>query len=71
MQQVLYNEGVDTDPNSTQCDTVAILLVDPGNGNVVATFQGILQIDGSLSISLPGTVVGYSYYIYLRHRKLT
>lgn len=63
----LLNEGVGT--SYTQCDTVLVELheaISPYSTSY--SIKGVLNIDGTLSITLPGTAIGQSYYLGIRHR---
>lgn len=69
MNAVLFNEGIDPNPGSTNTDTITVSLYSPSNTFVaVQTFKGVLQTDGSLACKFPGSVKGNSYYIAVKHR---
>lgn len=69
MTQVLYNEGIDTDPSSTNVDTLTVELHDPNNPEtIVQTFKGVIQTDGNMICKFPSAVNGHAYYIALKHR---
>jgi hypothetical protein len=67
MTSVLSNQGVSLDPN--EVDTITVQLRDSATGaNVVASASGVIMTDGTISLSLPASVVGNSYYIVVNHR---
>lgn len=66
-QAVLVNQGISTNP--TDCDDITVELHDATPPYAtVATFTGVLQTNGTVSCTFPGTVIGNSYYIVLIHR---
>jgi len=68
MQPVMYNEGV-AGALTTQTDTIVVELHDSANASiVVASFQGVLLVDGTIACTFPNSVIGNSYYIAVRHR---
>jgi hypothetical protein len=67
MTAVLLNQEVST--NTNQVDTITVELRDSATGaNVEASAKGVILTDGTISLSLPGSVVGNSYYIVVKHR---
>ena len=69
MTPTLYNLGMSTNPTAT--DTVEINLWNPAALSAPSpTFSTkvILQSNGYVSISLPNTELGNSYYIVVKHR---
>ena len=79
MTPVLFNEGIDPNPNSTNVDTVTVSLVDPvllandpndnsTNADTVATAKGVLHTNGSLSVTFPGVVAGHTCWLMVTHR---
>lgn len=55
--------------NATDVDEVTVELHDGTSPSTVAhTVTGILQTDGSLSVTFPADAAGNSYYIVLKHR---
>ncbi|GEM_PF-5047487 len=68
MTSALYNQGVEG-ATATDVDTVTIELHNSSSPYAVAaSFTGILQTDGSISCTYPGSVTGNSYFIAIRHR---
>jgi len=68
MQPVLYNEGV-CGSCFTQVDTILVELHDSLNPlTVVASFKGMLMVDGTVACTFPNSVVGNSYYVAVKHR---
>jgi hypothetical protein len=64
----LFVNGI---PGATanDADTLRITLIDPGTLNAVASQQGILHVDGTISVSFTNPVtVGTAYYIKITHR---
>ncbi|MEN9332680.1 MAG: hypothetical protein RLZZ94_1770, partial [Bacteroidota bacterium] len=52
-----------------EVDTIRVELRDAATGvNVEASATGVLSTDGTVAFSLPGSVVGNSYYIVVIHR---
>jgi hypothetical protein len=67
MQPVLNNQGL-SNP-TTDCDTVIVELHDGTTPYATAyTYTGVLQTDGTISCTFPGTAQGSSYYIVVNHR---
>jgi hypothetical protein len=67
MTAVLSNQEVSA--NTNQVDTITVELRDSATGaNVEASAKGVILTDGTISLSLPGLVVGNSYYIVVKHR---
>lgn len=55
--------------NATDVDEVTVELHDGTTASMVSyTVTGILQTDGSLSVTFPADAAGNSYYIVLKHR---
>lgn len=68
MQNVLFNQGVEVNP-STNCDNVDVELHDVSDPTIiVATATGMLLTDGTMSVTLPSSANGGSYYIAIKHR---
>jgi hypothetical protein len=67
MASVLANQGVSV--NTNEMDTIRVELRDAATGtNVVASAKGVILTDGTISLSLPASVVGNDYYIVVNHR---
>ena len=67
MMPALLNEGVGT--SFTQCDTVLVELHEAtAPYTTIFSQKEVLNIDGTLSINFPGSVIGQSYYVGIRHR---
>ena len=67
MQPVLYTDALSTDP--TACDSITVELHDATSPyDVLATANGLIHTDGRAEIFFPGSVLGSSYYIAIRHR---
>ena len=67
MTSVLANQGVST--NTNEVDTITVELYDGATGATLgASAKGVILTDGTVSLSLPATVVGNSYYIAVKHR---
>ncbi len=67
MTPVLLNQGVGS--STTEVDTVTIELHNATSPYAMAeSFTGVLQTDGTITCSYPGSVLGNSYYIVIRHR---
>jgi hypothetical protein len=67
MTSVLSNQGVSLDPN--EVDTITVELYDGATGATLeASAKGVILTDGTVSLSLPATVVGNDYYIAVKHR---
>jgi hypothetical protein len=67
MTSVLANQGVST--NSNEVDTITVELYDGATGaTLAASVKGVILTDGTVSLTLPGSVVGNSYYIAVKHR---
>ncbi|MFM2156163.1 MAG: hypothetical protein RL516_912, partial [Bacteroidota bacterium] len=67
MTSVLSNQGVSS--NTNEVDTITVELRDAATGtNVVASTSGVIMTDGTVSLSLPASVVGNDYYIVINHR---
>jgi hypothetical protein len=67
MASVLANQGVSV--NTNEMDTIRVELRDAATGaNVVASASGVIMTDGTVSLSLPASVVGNDYYIVVNHR---
>ena len=65
MQPVLYNNGLSTNPNA--CDSINCELYT-STGTFVTSQKGLLLIDGSVSVQFPSTLLGNSYYIFIKSR---
>lgn len=69
MQQVLFNQGIDTDPLSDVVDSVTVELHDALTPEqVTASVISVLHTDGSLTCTFPPAVIGMDCYIALHHR---
>jgi len=69
MQKVLYNEGIDLNPASTNVDSVTIELHNISAPFAIAhTFTGLLKTNGSIACTFPSASEGSSYYVVLKHR---
>ncbi len=65
----LIAAGSATPGNATDVDFVTVELHDAINTATVAyTADGILQTDGTLSVTFPSTAVGNDYYVVLKHQ---
>jgi hypothetical protein len=65
----LMSAGSATPGNATDVDFVTVELHDAINTATVAyTADGMLQTDGTLSVSFPAAAVGGDYYIVLKHQ---
>lgn len=59
----------ETAGNATDVDEVTVELHDGTSPSVIAyTVVGVLQTDGSMSVTFPAGASGNSYYIVLKHR---
>ncbi len=77
MTPTIQNEDLDplTAPNylATDCDNITVELHQDNSSTLatyplVATFTGLLQTNGTLSCTFPGSVVGMSCYVVIKHR---
>lgn len=69
MYPVLFYEGIDPNPGSTNTDTITVSLYLPSaTSTAVQTFKGVIQTDGTLTCKFSNSILGHSYYIGLRHR---
>jgi hypothetical protein len=67
MTPVLFNNGLSTDP--TDVDSVTIELHDASSPFATASSViGLLKTDGHMVVQLPGSLIGNSYYIVVKHR---
>ena len=67
MNSVLANQGISL--NTNEVDTITVELYDGATGaTLAASASGVILTDGTVSLSLPGSVVGNSYYIAVKHR---
>ncbi|MFM7016179.1 MAG: hypothetical protein ACKOX3_07625 [Bacteroidota bacterium] len=67
MTAALNNQGIST--ISDEVDTIQIELRDAATGaTTITTAKGIILTDGTVSFTLPGAVVGNSYYVVINHR---
>jgi len=65
----LMSAGSTTPGNATDVDSVTVELHNASTPSTVSyTKKGMLQTNGSLSVSFPGAAVGNSYYIVLKHQ---
>jgi hypothetical protein len=65
----LIAAGSATPGNATDVDFVTVELHDAINtATVVYSADGILQTDGTLSVTFPSTAVGNDYYVVLKHQ---
>jgi hypothetical protein len=64
----LMGSGSATPGNATDVDLVTVELHDALTpSTVVYAIDGILQTDGTLSVTFPSATIGNSYYIALKH----
>jgi hypothetical protein len=69
MQSTLYNLSLSADPTATDSITVLLYAASvPVSNTPDYTFSTILHNNGTVALTLPGTVVGNSYYITIKHR---
>jgi hypothetical protein len=69
MTTVLLNTGEESNPLSTNVDTVSVELHDAVFPySTVHNFTGIVQTDGHILCNFPSSVIGQSYYIVVRHK---
>jgi hypothetical protein len=67
MTAVLSNQGIGS--NTNEVDTITVELRDSATGaTIVASASGVLATNGTVSLTIPGSVVGNSYYIVVKHR---
>jgi hypothetical protein len=67
MTGVLSNQGISS--NTNEVDTITVELRDSASGaTIVASTKGVLATNGTVSLTFPGSVVGNSYYIVVKHR---
>jgi hypothetical protein len=69
MQSTLSDLGIASTLNET--DTIGVWLWSPlnlDNPNPDFQFKGILHSDGTISLNIPSTYNGNSYYIIIKHR---
>ena len=67
MSSVLLNQGIST--NTNEVDTITVQLYDGATGtSLVNSVRGLLMTNGTVSLTLPGSVIGNSYYIVVKHR---
>jgi len=67
MTSVLSNQLVSS--NTNEVDTITIELRDAATGaNIEATANGVIMIDGTVSLNFPSSVQGNNYYIVFKHR---
>ena len=65
----LMSAGSTTPGNATDVDFVTVELHDAINTATVAySADGMLQTDGTLSVSIPSAAIGGDYYIVLKHQ---
>jgi hypothetical protein len=63
MVSPLFNNGVS--PNATDCDTIKVCLMDAGTYAEIECATGILQTDGTVSLSFTSSG---SYYLRVTHQ---
>ncbi len=71
MSPVLYNQGIDANPNTTNVDSATIELRENDGANnypVVGSYTGLLQTYGDMSCTYPDSVLGKSCYVVIKHR---
>jgi hypothetical protein len=67
MKPVLFNQGVN--PSTTVMDTINIELRNPGNvSQIIATRRSEVNTSGISTYSLPGSLIGNSYFIVVKYR---
>jgi hypothetical protein len=67
MVPVLFNQGVN--PSTTVMDTINIELRNPGNvSQIIATRRSEVNTSGISTYSLPGSLIGNSYFIVVKYR---
>jgi hypothetical protein len=66
MNPVLGNAGIG---NFLDVDTITVFLAQGSNpANIVQNQQSILDAYGNATFDFPGTLIGQSFYIGIRHR---
>ncbi|MEZ5047709.1 MAG: GEVED domain-containing protein [Chitinophagaceae bacterium] len=69
LQKVLYNQGMDPNPNSNFVDTVSVSLHEAFFPYAaVHTCKSLLKTDGSIQCQFPLSTIGVNYYIVVDHR---
>jgi hypothetical protein len=67
MTSVLSNQGIST--NTNEVDTITVELREATTGiNIEVQAKGVINTDGTIALSLPGIVIGNSYYLVVKHR---
>ena len=67
----LMSAGSTTPGNATDVDSVTVELHDASTPSTASyTSTGMLQTDGTLSVSFPGAAVGNSYYVVLKNQNV-
>ena len=69
MMSTLYDLGLSTDPTAT--DSMEINLWSPdslSNTTPIHSQKVLLHTNGSMTLSLPASLLGNSYYLALKHR---
>jgi hypothetical protein len=67
MRPVLFNQGVN--PSTSVMDTINIELRNPSNvSQIIATRRSEVNTSGISTYSLPGSLIGNSYYIVVKYR---
>jgi hypothetical protein len=69
MVATLYDLGISTIPNET--DTIEVNLWNPDSlSNALPSYTShvVVHTDGTATISFPGSILGHSYYVAVRHR---
>jgi hypothetical protein len=69
LSKVLYNQGIESNPSTTNCDSITLELhqsVSPYT--LVHSCDGLLQTNGNIVCQFPHSAIGQNYYLVLRHR---
>jgi hypothetical protein len=68
MTNVLYNQAMEPNP-STKVDTITVELRNAAiPHNLEGSYKGILQTNGTITCTFPGSVITKSCYVVVRHR---
>lgn len=67
LNSTLFNLGISG--SSSDVDTIVVELMNPSNtSQVIASYKGVLQSDGTLQCTYPGSVFAGTYYVRVLHR---
>ena len=70
MTNVLYNEAMEVNP-SINADTITVELRNAAIPHILeGSFTGVLQTNGNITCTFPGSVITKSCYIVVRHRNV-